>query len=121
MTAREQYLIERIDRSKEAPASKAARSARAMFLRMTARQTVKAMLTELDPQERAAILCDTLDMVAENLHPIIGRVEAMTAFNSRAADIGGPLKLNRAVAAARAEQLFAKPANENRPDDGGEG
>ena len=111
---KENYLVDRIDRRREAPASKAARSARAMFLRMQARRTVSAMLAEIeDPQERALILCDTLDMVAEQLHPVLGRVEAMTAFNSRATDIGGPLKLTRAVAAARAEQLFApKPAND---------
>lgn len=110
--SREQYLVDRIDRRKEAPAARAARSARATFLRMTARQTVKAMLADLDPNERAAILCDTLDMVAEHLIPALGRVEAMTAFNSRAADIGGPLKLGRAIASARAEQLFAKAAND---------
>lgn len=112
--SREQYLVERIDRSREAPQAKAVRTQRAMFLRMTARQTVTAMLADIeDPNERAAILCDTLDMVAENLHPILGRVEAMTAFNSRATDIGGPLKLGRAIAEARAEQLFApKPAND---------
>jgi len=117
---KENYLVDRIDRRREAPASKAARSARAMFLRMTARQTITAMLADLEPQERAAILCDTLDMVAEHLHPILGRVEAMTAFNSRATDIGGPLNVNRAVAAARAEQLFSKrPANEDHANDGG--
>jgi len=114
MSGRERYLVDRIDRRREAPASKAARSARAMFLRMQARRTITAMLAEVEePQDRAAILCDVLDMVAEHLHPILGRVEAMTAFNSRATDIGGPLKLHRAVAAARAEQLFApKPAND---------
>lgn len=115
MSGRERYLVDRIDRRREAPAAKAARSARAMFLRMKARRMITAMLAEIEePQDRAALLCDTLDMVAEHLHPILGRVEAMTAFNSRATDIGGPLKLTRAVAAARAEQLFAKrPANDH--------
>lgn len=66
-----------------------------------------AMLADLEPSERAMILGDTLDMVAEHLRPILGRVEAATAFNSRATDICGPLKLTKAVACARAEQLFA--------------
>jgi hypothetical protein len=106
-------MAERIDRSREAPQAKAIRTQRAMFLRMQARRTVTAMLADIeDPQERAAILCDTLDMVAEHLHPILGRVEAMTAFNSRATDIGGPLKLGRAIANARAEQLFRPAAND---------
>lgn len=113
--SREQYLVERIDRSREAPQAKAIRTQRAMFLRMQARRTVTALLADIeDPQERAAILCDTLDMVAEHLHPILGRVEAMTAFNSRATDIGGPLKLGRAIANARAEQLFAPKAANDR-------
>lgn len=117
--SRENYLVERIDRSREAPAAKAVRTQRAMYLRMTARQTIIAMVKELEPQERAAILEDTLDMVAEQLHPIIGRVEAATAFNSRAADICGPLKLGRAIASARAEQLFTRAANEDHANDGG--
>lgn len=113
--SREQYLVERIDRSREAPAAKAIRTQRAMFLRMQARRNVTALLADIeDPQERAAILCDTLDMVAEKLWPILGRVEAMTAFNSRATDIGGPLKLGRAIASARAEQLFAPKAANDR-------
>lgn len=125
MNRAEDFHIEKLDRRREAPASKAARSARAMFLRMTARQTVKTMLADLEPQERAAILCDTLDMVAEALWPIMGRVEAMTAFNSRATDIGGPLKLNAAIKNAAAHQAYdrltRRPANEDHANDGGEG
>lgn len=116
MNGKQTWIADRIDRSREAPPSKAARTRRAMFLRMLARKTVSDLLAQIeDPQERAAIMGDVLDMVAEHLHPILGRVEAMTAFNSRASDIGGPLKLGRAIANARAEQLFTKAAN-----DGGE-
>jgi uncharacterized protein (DUF3084 family) len=113
MNGKQDWMAGHIDRRREAPATKAARSARAMFLRMQARRTVAEMITDLEPNEQATILCDALDMVAEQLHPRIGRVEAATAFNSRAADICGPLKLSRAIASARAEQLFGpKPAND---------
>lgn len=117
---KQNWMAERLDRSKEAPAAKAARSARTTQIRAEARADLRRNLARyLTPEERAAYLCDTLDMVAEHLHPILGRVEAMTAFNSRATDIGGPLKLNRAIATARAEQLFAKrPANEDHANDG---
>lgn len=115
MNGKQTWIADRIDRSREARQAKAIRTQRAMFLRMLARKTVTDLLAQIeDPQERAAILCDTLDMVAEHLHPILGRVEAMTAFNSRATDIGGPLKLGRAIAAARAEQLFAPKAANDR-------
>lgn len=117
MSRNQSWIADKIDRSREAPRARAARSARDMQLRMTARLTIKTMLDAIeDPRERAAILCDTLDMVAEHLHPILGRVEAMTAFNSRATDIGGPLKLPRAIAAARAEQLFAPKAANDREE-----
>lgn len=116
MNAKQTWIADRIDRRREAPKVKAARSARTMFLRMLARRTITEMLRDIeDRNERALILGDILDMVAESLHPILGRVEAATAFNSRAAEICGPLKLPRAIAAARAEQLFTKAAN-----DGGE-
>lgn len=117
MTARESYLVDRIDRRREAPKAKAARSARAAFLRMTARQTVKAMLADLEPEDHAAILGDTLDIVAESLRLVASPSDAMTAFSSRAADIGASLKLPRAIASARAEQLFAKAANDDRGEE----
>lgn len=123
MNSKQSWIADRIDRAKEAPATKAARSARATQIRSEARADMRRNLTRYaTPEERAAYLCDTLDMVAEHLYPILGRVEAMTAFNSRATDIGGPLKLTRAVAVARAEQLFAKrSANEDHANDGDEG
>jgi len=113
------WIAERIDRSREAPAAKALRSQRAMTLRMTARKTVKTMLDAIDdPQERAAVLCDTLDMVAEHLYPIMGRVEAATAFNARAADICATFRLGRAVKNAAAEHAFARLTK--AANDGGE-
>lgn len=108
MSSREQYLVERIDRAKEAPAAKAERSRREMYLRMQARRTVRDMLADLDPQEQAIILRDTLDMVGEQLHPIIGRVEAATSFNAVAADICAIFRLPRAIKNAAAEHAFAK-------------
>lgn len=113
--SRESYIVDRIDRSREAPKARAARSARATFLRMTARQTVKTMLADIeDPAERAMILGDTLDMVAESLRLVVSPSDAMTAFSSRAADIGASLKLPRAIASARADQLFAPKAANDR-------
>lgn len=112
VNSKENYLIDRIDRSKESPAAKAMRTRRAMFLRMQARRAVDAMLRELEPDEQAIILRDALDVIGERLHPTIGLVEAATAFNAVAADICAHLKLPRAIAAARAEQLFTKAAND---------
>lgn len=107
--SRENYLVEKIDRAREAPRAKAARTARAMFLRMEARKTISAMLADIEePAERATILKDVLDMVGERLHPIMGRVEAATAFNSRAADICATFRLDRAVKHAAAEHAFAR-------------
>jgi hypothetical protein len=114
MNRREDFMASKIDRSREAPKSKLARDARRTFLRATARQNIAAMIAGLDPQDRAAILCDTLDMVAEALRLCVSPSDAMTAFSSRAADIGASLKLPRAIASARAEQLFAKAANDDR-------
>jgi hypothetical protein len=110
--AKQTWMAERIDRSREAPKVKADRTARAMYIRMEARKLITRAANDFDGKERAMLLCDVLDIVAEQLHPIIGRVEAATAFNSRATDICGPLKLNRAIAVARAEQLFTRAAND---------
>jgi hypothetical protein len=112
MSAREDYIIDRIDRSKESPQAKAMRTRRAMHLRMLARRTVDTMLRDLEPEEQAIILRDALDVAGERLHPILGRVEAATAFNAVASDICAHLKLPRAIAAARAEQLFTKAATD---------
>lgn len=113
MNRREDFVAAKIDRSREAPKSKLARDARRTFLRATARQNIAAMIADLDSLDRAAILGDTLDMVAESLRLCVSPSDAMTAFSSRAADIGASLKLPRAIASARAEQLFAKPANDD--------
>ncbi len=103
------WIAAKIDRKREAPRAKAAKSARAAFLRMTARKTITAMLAPIEePAERATILKDVLDMVAEQLHPITGRVEAATAFNARAADICATFRLGGAVKRAAAEHAFAR-------------
>jgi hypothetical protein len=116
MNRREDFLASKIDRSREAPKSKLARDARRSFLRATARENIAAMIADLESQDRAAILCDTLDMVAESLRLCVSPSDAMTAFSSRAADIGASLKLPRAIASARAEQLFAPKAANDRED-----
>ena len=107
--SREHYLVDRIDRSREAPAAKAARTARAMFLRMQARRTVTTLLATLDdPEERGVILGDLIDVACELRHPIIGRVETATALNSLAADLCGVFRLPRAIKNAAAEHAFAR-------------
>ncbi|CAN7171544.1 hypothetical protein [Brevundimonas sp. LjRoot202] len=116
--SRENYLVDRIDRRREAPKAKAERTARAMTIRMEARKLLTAA-NDYEPDERAAFLGDVLDVVAEQLHPLIGRVEAATAFNSRAADICAAFKLGSAVKNAAAEQAFAKLTR--AANDGGEG
>jgi hypothetical protein len=109
MRGRETYLVERIDRSREAPAAKAARASRAMFLRMTARRSVAGLLADLeDPEERAAILGDLIDIAAEHRFPIIGRVETATALNKVAADVCAVFRLPRAIKSAAAEHAFAR-------------
>lgn len=106
--SREAYLIDRIDRRREAGATKQARTARSMFLRMKARRDVTASVAELPEEDRSAYICDCLDVLAEHLHPLVGRVPAATAFNRVAADICVTIKLKRAVAGAEAERVFAK-------------
>lgn len=103
------WMAERIDRRREAPAAKAVRAARAMFLRMQARLTITGMLKEIeDPAEKALLLGDALDIIGEQLHPLIGRVEAATSFNSRAADICATFRLGRAIKSAAAAQAFSR-------------
>lgn len=109
MSARENYLVERIDRAREAPAVKAQRTQRAMFLRMEARKTVSGVLAGIDcPAERAIILGDLIDVAAEHRHPLIGRVETATALNSVAADVCATFRLPRAIKSAAAEHAFAR-------------
>lgn len=118
MSSREQYLVERIDRAREAPKAKAERTQRAMYLRMQARRTVTALLADLAcPTERAAILGDLIDVAAEHRHPLIGRVETATALNSVAADVCATFRLPRALKSAAAEHAFARLTAAN---DGGE-
>jgi len=117
MNGKQEWIAQKIDRAREAPRAKAARTARAMFLRMEARKTITAMLADIEePAERAIILKDVLDMVAENLHPITGRVDAATSFNSRATDICATFRLTGAVKRAAAEHAFARMSAAN---DGG--
>ncbi|OJU51529.1 MAG: hypothetical protein BGO02_07715 [Brevundimonas sp. 67-6] len=119
MSRREKYLVERIDRRREHQSSRDIRTARSLFLRMQARRIVVAAANDIEnPAERAVLLRDMLDIIAEQMHPITGKVEAATAFNRVASDLCVTFTLERAVAAAEAERLFSttKPAN----DEGGE-
>ena len=106
--SREDYLARTIDRKREASSTKAARSARQMFVRMLARQRLTAALAEVEPEERAALIYDVLDVAGEQLHPLVGRVEAATRFNAVAADICASLRLPKAIARASADQAFDK-------------
>lgn len=109
----ENHAIERIDRKREAPAAKAARSARSMFLRMSARRVITVALADIsDPAEQAALLGDLIDIAAEHRWPLIGRVETATGLNSVAADVCAALRLPRAIARSRADQLFTRAAND---------
>ena len=109
MNGKQEWIAQRIDRKREAPQAKAARAARATVLRLRARQHIAALMVEIEtPEEQAQILRDVLDMVAEQLHPRMGRVEAATAFNARAADICVTFRLDRAVKNAAAEHAFAR-------------
>lgn len=114
MSKREKYLVERIDRSRETVATRDARTVRSLYLRMSARRTITTALADLNPKEQAVFLRDTLDIVGEHLHPLIGKPSAVSAFGAVAHDLGAGLKLNRAVASAEAERLFARldPAND---------
>ena len=106
---KENYLVERIDRAREAPAAKDQRTRRTMYLRMQARRTITAVLHDIScPEERAAILGDLIDVAAEHRHPLIGRVETATALNKVAADVCAIFRLPRAIKNATAEQAFAK-------------
>lgn len=123
MNGKQNWMADRLDRSKEQATRAKVKPARAMQIRMEARMDLRRLLARFsDPIERGAYLLALLDMIAEALWPILGRVEAATAFNSRAADICANLKVGNAVARARAEQLFAKrPANEDHANDGDAG
>lgn len=122
MNAHQDWMAGKIDRKREAPQAKAARAARATVLRLRAREHIAALMVEIEtPEEQGQILRDLLDMVAERLHPITGRVEAATAFNARAADICATFRLDRAVKNAAAEHAFArmtKAANDRGGDHG---
>lgn len=109
MSRQERIIVDRIDRAREAPAAKAKRTRRAMYLRMEARKAVTAILAGLEcPRERAAILGYLIDVAAEYRWPIIGRVETATGLNSVAADVCAVFRLPRAIKSAAAEQAFAK-------------
>lgn len=109
MTRRETYLVERIDRSREAPAAKDQRTRRSMYLRMLARRTISVLLGDIEcPEERAAILGDLIDVAAEYRHPLIGRVETATGLNKVAADVCAIFRLPRAIKSAAAEHAFAR-------------
>ena len=120
MNGKQDWLANKIDRAKEQTTRAKVKPARAMQIRMEARMDLRRNLARYEtPAEKAAYLENALDMIGESLWPILGRVEAATAFNSRAADICANLKVGNAVARARAEQLFAKrPANEDHANDG---
>lgn len=112
---KERYLVDRIDRRREHQSTKDARTARSLFLRLQARRIVMAAANDIEnPDERAVLLRDMLDIIAEQMHPITGKVEAATTFNRVASDLCVTFKLGRAVAAAEAERLFSnmKPAND---------
>lgn len=109
MSGRETYLVERIDRSREAPRVKAERNARAVLLRRTARRLVASALADLsDPFDKAALLGDLIDVAAEHRHPIIGRVDTATGLNKVAADVCAIFRLDNATKNAAAEQAFAR-------------
>lgn len=109
MSPRENYLVERIDRAREAPKAKAERTQRAMYLRMKARRTVTSVLADIEcPIERGVILGDLIDVAAELRHPLIGRVETATALNATAADVCAIFRLPRAIKNAAAEHAFAR-------------
>lgn len=108
-SGRENYMAARIDRNADNMARRALKPARSMFLRMKARMDLKKAAAELDdPLELAEYLEHLADMIGERLHPLTGRVSAMSKFASVARDIGGALKLPRAMKAAAAEQAFVK-------------
>jgi hypothetical protein len=121
MTRRENYMVEKIDRAREAPAIKAERQRRAMYLKAQARRAVTSILADIEcADERAAILGDLIDVAAEYRWPILGRVETATALNSVAADVCAVFRLPRAIKNAAAEQAFAKltrAANDRGADD----
>ncbi|RZJ47445.1 MAG: hypothetical protein EON87_01015 [Brevundimonas sp.] len=108
----EDFAIERLDRKREAHAAKAARSARSMYLRMSARRVVTMALADIsDPAEQAAILGDLIDIAAERRWPLIGRVPTATGLNAVAADVCSTLRAP--VAKARAEQAYASLTRED--------
>lgn len=113
MNRAEDYAIERLDRKREAPAAKARRSARDMFLRRSARDALNTLMASAaNDDERGVILGNVIDIAAEYRHPIIGRHQTATALNAVAADLCAFLRLPGAVARARAEQVFARAAND---------
>lgn len=116
--SRENYIVEKIDRKREASVSKAARTARSMYLRMSARRTVRAALDDLpEPSDKAAWLGDLIDIAAEHRWPLIGRVETATGLNKVAADVCAIFRLDRATKNAAAEHAFGRLTAAN---DGGE-
>jgi len=115
--AKENYLVERIDRAREAPAARALRTRRDMYLCMQARRTVTGLLSDIDcPEERASVLGHLIDIAAEHRHPLIGRVETATGLNKVAADVCAIFRLPRAIKNAAAEHAFARLTAANDGD-----
>lgn len=114
MSGREDYLHRQIDRKRQSACSKQARTARALFIRMRARQAITALLAEFEGRdEKVSILRAVLDMVGEMLWPLTNRVDAATAFNSVAADICAVFRLPRAIKNAAAEHAWARATTAN--------
>lgn len=115
---KERYLVERIDRRREHVSVRQARTSRSLFLRMQARRIIVSAANDIEnPEERAVLLRDMLDIIGEQMHPITGKVEAATAFNRVASDLCVTFKLGRAVATAEAERLFSKMKPSNDEDE----
>lgn len=126
MNAQQDHMARKIDRAREQTTRPKISPARAMQIRMDARMDLRAALARYEtPEEKVAYIENALDMAAEGLWPLTNRVDAMTAFNKRAADIGVFLKLPRAIAKARGDQELQKarrPANDwAANDDRGQG
>lgn len=108
MTAAEDRMIGRVDRNRD----KAATSARTLQVREMAKASVNGAVMELPEEDRAEFMGSAIRHLRTLYGAGEGEAEAVSLFGRLA--WSATLQTRRVVAAARAEQLFTRPANDDR-------
>ena len=108
MNRAENHTVGRIDRNR----SKAAVTARTLAVREMAKVTINCAVMEMPEEDRAVFMQESIN----HLGTLYSASQGPAATGSLFAKLSKipVVGLSRAIASARAEQLFAKPANDDR-------